>query len=181
MSLASHARLISAVFFKDSPVGSLALAVSEKGLARLFFCSREEFIDFLSASHLTDTSRSNDLIEIAFSQVSEYFEGRRKVFDLPLDLSGQTPFRTSVLKACAQIPFGEIITYGELAARSGSPKAARAAGGVMAHNPIALVIPCHRVVGSDRGLHGFSSPGGLATKAVLLRHEGVMIENERVL
>ena len=116
----------------------------------------------------------------AIRQVEEYFKGKRSKFDLPLDLAGQTPFRTKVLRECARIPFGRVLTYGELAGKAGSPKASRAAGGAMAHNPIALIIPCHRVVGSDKGLHGFSSPGGLKTKAILLSHEGVAVEHERV-
>ena len=109
----------------------------------------------------------------ATRQVVEYFDGKRREFDLPLDLNGQTPFRTKVLHACAKIKFGSVLTYATLAAKAGNPKAPRAAGGAMANNPIALIIPCHRVVGSDKGLHGFSSPGGLKTKAILLSHEGV--------
>jgi methylated-DNA-[protein]-cysteine S-methyltransferase len=97
-----------------------------------------------------------------------------------LDLTGQTPFRARVLHECAKIQFGQVLTYGELADKAGNPKAPRAAGGAMANNPIALIIPCHRVVGSDKGLHGFSSPGGLKTKAILLSHEGVAVENERI-
>ena len=103
-----------------------------------------------------------------------------KRFDLPLDLDGQSSIQKKALQECAKIPFGKTITYGELAGRAGNPKAARAAGGAMANNPIALVIPCHRVVGSDHGLHGFSSPGGLGTKAILLRHEGIMFKGEMV-
>ena len=101
-------------------------------------------------------------------------------FDLPLDLTGQTHFRTKVLHECAKIPFGRVLSYADLAGKAGSPNASRAAGGAMAHNPIALVIPCHRVVGSDRGLHGFSSPGGLKTKAILLTLEGIAVEKEHV-
>jgi len=171
---------IRAAFIPDTPAGALALAISGKGLARLFFCNRDGYIHFLADHDLAEGSAADGLLGEAVRQVSEYFNGQRKVFDLPLDLSGQPPFREIVLRQCAQIPFGQTITYGELAARAGNPMAARAAGGAMANNPIALVIPCHRVVGSDRGLHGFSSPGGLGTKAILLRHEGVSVEQEKV-
>lgn len=169
-----------AAFIPETPAGALALAVSGKGLARLFFCNRDGYIHFLVDHDLAEGSQADGLLGEAVRQVSEYFDGQRKVFDLPLDLSGQSPFREKALRQCARIPFGQTITYGELANRAGHPKAARAAGGAMANNPIALVIPCHRVVGSDRGLHGFSSPGGLGTKAILLRHEGVSVEQERV-
>jgi methylated-DNA-[protein]-cysteine S-methyltransferase len=170
----------NAAFIPDTPAGSLALAVSNNGLARLFFCARESFINFLADHDLAEDSPADGLLGEAVRQVSEYFAGQRKVFILPLDLAGQSPFREQALRQCSRIPFGQVITYGQLAARAGNPNAARAAGGAMANNPIALVIPCHRVVGSDRGLHGFSSPGGLRTKAVLLRHEGVSVEEERV-
>ncbi|MBM3137338.1 MAG: methylated-DNA--[protein]-cysteine S-methyltransferase, partial [Chloroflexi bacterium] len=135
---------------------------------------------FLLDHDLVEGNAETGLLGEAVRQVREYFNGDRKEFDLPLDLDGQSPFRMKALRECAQIPFGQTLTYGELALRAGNQKAARAAGGAMANNPIALVIPCHRVVGSDRGLHGFSSPGGLGTKAILLGHEGVQIKKEKV-
>ena len=173
-------KLISAAFIEKTPAGSMALAATEAGLARSFFCSRKDYDAFITANQLLIDAKLNEIIKEALRQVVEYFDGKRKEFDLPLDLEGQSPFCAKVLRICAKIPFGKVLTYGALAAKAGSPKAARAAGGAMAHNPIALIIPCHRVVGSDKGLHGFSSPGGLKTKAILLRHEGVAIENERV-
>ncbi len=175
----SKNNIVSAAFIEKTPAGSLALAASEKGLARLFFCTRKDFDAFLTKNHLSEEAPST-IVKEAAKQVEEYFAGKRKKFDLPLDLAGQTPFRTKVLRECAGIPFGSVITYNNLAGRAGSPRASRAAGGAMANNPIALVIPCHRVVGSDRGLHGFSSPGGLKTKAILLTHEGVPVEKERI-
>lgn len=180
MKQSSPNKLISAAFIEKTPAGSLALAATEAGLARLFFCSRKDYYGFITASQLLIDAKPNEIIKEALRQVVEYFNGKHKEFDLPLDLEGQSPFRAKALRICAKIPFGKVLTYGALAAKAGSPKAARAAGGAMAHNPIALIIPCHRVVGSDKGLHGFSSPGGLKTKAILLRHEGVAIENERV-
>jgi methylated-DNA-[protein]-cysteine S-methyltransferase len=173
-------KLVSAVFLDKTPAGPLALAVSESGLARLFFCSRKDYDTFLAANQLSAGAEPVGILKEALRQVNEYFDSNRKKFDLPLDLEGQTPFRTKVLHACAKIPFGKVLTYGSLAATAGSPKAARAAGGAMANNPIALIIPCHRVVGGDKGLHGFSSPGGLKTKAILLRNEGVALKDERV-
>ena len=98
----------------------------------------------------------------------DYFDGKRTGFDLPLDLEG-TPFRRRVWQAIAAIPYSETISYAQLAAAAGSPAAYRAAGAACGANPVAIVVPCHRVVGSDRGLHGFG--GGLPTKRWLLDHE----------
>ena len=176
----SQTRLIGGAFLDETPAGSLAVGISEKGLARLFFCDREGYIHFLADNDLPEDNPTEGLLGEVFREIREYFLGDRKSFDLPLDLSGQSVFREKALRECARIPFGQVVTYGELAARAGNPNAARAAGGAMANNPIALVIPCHRVVGSDKALHGFSSPGGLTTKAILLRHEGIKIESERV-
>jgi methylated-DNA-[protein]-cysteine S-methyltransferase len=173
--------LTSAAFIPETPAGSLALAVSGNGLACLFFCDRESYVHFLVDNDLAEGDPNTGLLGDTVRQIREYFLGTRRLFDLPIDLEGQPPFRKKVLSECAQIPFGQIITYGELAGKAGSPKAARAAGGAMANNPIALVIPCHRVVGSDHRLHGFSSPGGLGTKAILLRHEGIDVQMEMVI
>ncbi|MBN2470218.1 MAG: methylated-DNA--[protein]-cysteine S-methyltransferase [Anaerolineae bacterium] len=168
---------MTCIYMEDAPFGPLMLAASEKGLAYLSACTRGEYERFKREHPAPESGRAAEILEEARRQVAEYYAGRRRAFDLPLDLSGQTPFRESVLRACASIPFGQTVTYGELAARAGHPGAARAAGGAMAHNPIGLVIPCHRVVGCDRGLHGFSAPGGLEAKAALLRHEGVRVVN----
>jgi len=167
-------------FIPDTPAGGLALAVTQRGIVRIFFCNCKEYDAFLADHSLTENTIKMELMEEAVRELYEYFDGKRKHFDLPLDLRGQPPFRKKVLRACTKIPFGETISYRELAVQAGSPKAARAVGGAMACNPIAVVIPCHRVVGSDRSLHGYSSPGGISVKAFLLRHEGVIIEKNRV-
>jgi methylated-DNA-[protein]-cysteine S-methyltransferase len=173
-------KINSAAFIEKSPAGSLALAATDEGLARLFFCTKKDYASFLKANQLSQNIKPSQIIKQASKQISEYFDGKRTEFDIPLDLQGQTPFRLKVLKACARIPFGHTLTYRDLAAKAGSPRGARAAGGAMANNPIALIVPCHRVIGSDWGLHGFSSPGGLKTKAILLNHEGISTKNERV-
>jgi len=108
--------------------------------------------------------------------LADYFAGRAMSFCLPLDLGRVTPFQRSVLLACVRIPFGEVVTYAELAGKVGKPGAARAVGTIMATNPIPIVIPCHRVVGSDLKLHGFG--GGLEMKRKLLEMEGVSIRGK---
>ena len=90
-------------------------------------------------------------------QLREYFAGKRKSFDLPLDLSG-TPFQMEVWKALLEIPFGQVVTYGELARRIGRPRAARAVGNAVGANPVPIVIPCHRVVPKSGGIGNFG-PG----------------------
>ncbi len=101
-------------------------------------------------------------------QLDEYFGGDRKQFDLPLRLEG-TEFQVSVLEALQEIPYGETASYGEIARRIGRPKAVRAVGAANGRNPIPIVVPCHRVIGSTGDLTGFG--GGLDTKEALLRLE----------
>jgi len=104
----------------------------------------------------------------ARQQLTEYFAGTRKEFDLPVALSG-TEFQVSVLEALQEIPYGETVSYGEIARRIGRPKAVRAVGAANGRNPIPVVVPCHRVIGSSGDLTGFG--GGLDTKEALLRLE----------
>ena len=102
-------------------------------------------------------------------EIRAYLAGRRRTFGVPLDLAGVPSFRRKVLRAARRIPYGATATYADLAWRAGNPRAARAAGQAMAHNPLALVVPCHRVVASGGGLGGFG--GGLALKRRLLALE----------
>lgn len=102
-------------------------------------------------------------------QLDEYFAGRRRSFDLDLDPAG-TPFQLAVWEALRSIPYGTTTTYGEIAARIGRPGAGRAVGGAVGRNPLSIVVPCHRVVGSDGSLTGFG--GGLGRKTALLELEG---------
>ncbi len=106
-------------------------------------------------------------------RIIAYYEGQTVDFraDPPVNLGRISPFGRKVLRACRLIGFGETSTYSELAARVGSPKAARAVGGVMARNPIPLIIPCHRVLRADGSLAGFSASGGTTTKQKMLHHE----------
>lgn len=107
-------------------------------------------------------------------QVEVYFQGCRTRFSVKLDLSHLPPFRESVLEACRTIPFGETVSYSQLAEKAGRPGAARAVGSAMASNPLPLVIPCHRVVRSDGSYGGFSSPEGVKQKEQML-----LLENAR--
>ena len=104
-------------------------------------------------------------------RIGRYFLGEPVIFPDLVELDSVPPFHRRVLEACRTIPFGQTVTYRELAALAGNPNAARAVGGAMAHNPLPLVIPCHRVVGSSGSLGGFSTPGGTALKRRLLKLE----------
>ncbi len=108
----------------------------------------------------------------ATSQLAEFLDGKRKKFTIPIDWSVMTPFQKMVLEVVSRIEYGRTQTYSEIARQIGKPKAVRAVGRANATNPIPIMIPCHRVLGSDGRLHGYSAPGGVETKARLLRLEG---------
>ena len=113
-----------------------------------------------------------DLLRHAVHQLQEYFQGQRQSFTLPLAPPG-TPFQQRVWQALQHIPFGTTLTYRDLAQRLGMPQAARAVGHANGRNPVAIVIPCHRLIGSDGQLRGYA--GGLDRKRRLLQHEGVQL------
>jgi methylated-DNA-[protein]-cysteine S-methyltransferase len=117
--------------------------------------------------------RSPESVGLARRELDEYFAGKRQAFDLSVDLRALPPFTVDVLRELARVPYGRTTTYGELAARVGRPRAARAVGTVMNRNRIPIVLPCHRVVGSTGDLVGYA--GGLDKKRQLLRLEGAIL------
>jgi len=146
------------VFFYSYPIGEIGIAEDNGAISRIGFRdSKKDFVGF--------TAAETPLIKKAAAQLEEYFAGRRVKFDLPLAPAG-TEFQRSVWKALQTIPSGETRSYGEIAARIGNPKASRAVGMANNRNPIAIVIPCHRVIGSDGSLTGYA--GGLESKRYLL-------------
>ncbi len=112
------------------------------------------------------------VIEKAKSQLAEYFAGKRKAFDLPIELHG-TAFQKSVWKVIDGIKFGETLTYADIADRIGNPKASRAVGGAVGANPVPLIVPCHRVLGANGKITGYSGGEGLPTKRQLLKLEQI--------
>jgi methylated-DNA-[protein]-cysteine S-methyltransferase len=143
----------------DSPAGPLLAAASSRGLMMLAY--RDEHDDDGPAE---DGDAS--LLDPVQRQLDEYFAGTRREFDLPLDWALVRGFARAVLEATARIPYGETRTYGEIAAEAGSPRAFRATGNALGSNPIAIVIPCHRVVASGGRIGGYG--GGLDRKRLLL-------------
>ena len=151
----------------DSPVDPLLLAADERGLRLIEFHTPRH-----PMSRLADWSEGdNAVLQAARVQLDEYFSGTRTQFDLPLAPQG-TPFQTEVWHTLATIPYGETISYAQLAQRVGKPTAMRAVGAANGRNPLPIVLPCHRVIGADGSLTGFG--GGLPTKQFLLELEGAL-------
>jgi methylated-DNA-[protein]-cysteine S-methyltransferase len=151
----------------DSPVGPLFVALSDRGLCRIVYDPEpERHADELARIFGARVLRTPKALDPVRRELDEYFEGRRTTFDLPVDLRGRAEFTRVVLDQLAQVPFGQVTTYGELAARAGRPRAARAVGTVMNRNPIPIVLPCHRVIGASGDLVGYG--GGLDRKRKLL-------------
>jgi methylated-DNA-[protein]-cysteine S-methyltransferase len=147
----------------DSPIGPLLLAADDTGLREILFVHGRHPVR-------PDPSwqENSAPLKPVISQLNAYFAGELETFDLPLAPEG-TPFQQSVWRELREIPFGETISYGELAQRIGNPKASRAVGLANGSNPIPIVIPCHRVIGSNGKLTGYG--GGLPIKEKLLALE----------
>ncbi len=159
-----------------SPVGPLFVAATDRGLARITFDvgpEPGELLEDLARVAGPRVLRAPKAVDGVRRELDEYFDGRRKSFDLSVDLRGVAPFSVTVLGELALVPYGATATYGELAARAGHPQAARAVGMVMNRNPIPIVLPCHRIVGASGSLVGYG--GGLERKVELLRLEGAML------
>lgn len=155
----------------ESPVGELLVAASDRGLASIWFDPDPDAdLERLARIAGPRVLRSPRAVDVARRELDEYFAGRRRAFDLPLDLRALPPFTVAVLRELARVPYGETTTYGALAERVGRPRAARAVGTVMNRNRIPIVLPCHRVVGSSGDLVGYA--GGLDRKVRLLELEG---------
>jgi len=154
----------------DSPVGKLTLVATDEGLAAVLW---ENDRPSRVRLNLAAEEPQHPVLVQAERQLEEYFAGRRKRFSLKLDVSG-TPFQRKVWNALLSIPFGETRSYAEIARQIGRPGAARAVGAANGKNPLSIVAPCHRVVGSTGALTGFA--GGLDVKARLLALEGLAIE-----
>ncbi len=162
---------------RTGQLGMVWAAASERGLTTVEFGVQREVFETTVRHQLkrdfTDGSgRGLEIAQMAACQIEEYLRLNRRSFDLPIDWSVlASDFQRTALKAVAAIPYGETRTYGQVAAQIGYPRAPRAVGRANATNPMPLVIPCHRVIGSDGKLHGYGGYGGLKTKHWLLDFE----------
>lgn len=170
---AASAGLVDAAFdLADSPLGTLLVATTDRGLCQISY-DPDRGLDELSRAVGRRVLRVPRRLEKVRRELDEYFERRRTVFDLQLDLSPRGDFQQRVLRRLALVPYGEVTTYGALAAEIGRPRAARAIGGAMNRNPIPIILPCHRVIGAGGNLVGYA--GGLDRKRALLSLEGAKI------
>jgi len=155
----------------ETPIGELFVAATPAGLCRIVYDPEpERIVDGLARSVGVRVLRAPRSVDETRRQLDEYFEQRRTRFDLAIDLRVNEGFPRRVLDELADVPYGEVTTYGELARRAEHPRAARAVGTIMNRNPIPIVLPCHRVVGASGSLTGYG--GGLARKEALLKLEG---------
>jgi methylated-DNA-[protein]-cysteine S-methyltransferase len=161
----------------DSPVGTLVLASTPQGLARLAYVDEgqeEAVLEDIAARLSPRMLSAPRRLDEPRRELDEYFAGRRQAFELTLDLRLLSDFTRRVLTATAEIPYGAVATYQEVAAAAGSPRGFRAAGNALGSNPLPIVLPCHRVLHSGGGLGGYT--GGLERKRVLLTIEGRLPE-----
>jgi methylated-DNA-[protein]-cysteine S-methyltransferase len=152
--------------YMDSPIGALLVAGDERAVHSISFPKNGK--PKRPEAGWIESKPTSGALSAAARQLREYFAGRRTEFDFPMEPKG-TPFQLAVWKHLTEIPYGETISYGELARRVGNPKAARAVGAANRANPLPIVVPCHRVIGADGTLTGFG--GGLPVKEKLLALE----------
>ena len=168
-------KLIYIGVLDPTPLGTIWVALSERGLISVEIQkSKQQFLTILKARYQAEFIVDQHQTSSVLQQIAAYLNGQRAHFDIPIDWSVMTSFQREALGATYAIPRGKVQTYGQIAAKCGNPRASRAVGRAEATNPMPLVIPCHRVVAADQSLHGFSAPGGLDTKAWLLRLEGAL-------
>lgn len=160
-----------------SPLGLVTILSTEQGVCRLYFgslsdsdCSLKEWAKktFLAKDIICDQDRHKDIMK----QLQEYFQGKRELFTFPLDIHGGTPFQRKVWTELSNIVYGQTSTYKSMAQAIEAPKAVRAVGGAVNRNPIPIIIPCHRVIGSSGSLIGYN--GGLDKKEYLLTIENAI-------
>ena len=150
----------------ESPQGTMLIAATPKGLAGVYFKGQKHF----PKKREWRREPQHPVLRQARRELTEYFAGRRKRFEVALDLQG-TVFQRSIWKAIAKVDFGKTLTYGNLARRAGFPGSARAAGAATGRNPVGIIVPCHRIIGSNGSLTGYA--GGLNRKRALLSLEAM--------
>ena len=155
----------------ESPLGPMTLAADDHGLAGVWFDGQQHQPD--PSGWTVDPA--HPVLVRTTRQLQEYFTGKRQVFDLPLALDGGTDFQQQVWRALLEIPSGQTVSYGTLSQRIGRPRAVRAVGTAIGRNPLSIVVPCHRIVGTNGALTGYA--GGLDRKTALLQLESPRLDH----
>ena len=158
----------------QTPLGEMCLGATAQGLAGAWFIDqrhRPEGMDFKSVPHPWPVQNAHPTLVQAARELQEFFAGKRRVFDVILDINGGTLFQQSVWRALLKIDHGKTSTYGDIGRQINNPAAVRAVGSAVGKNPLSVIIPCHRVLGTDGSLTGYA--GGLHRKTALLNLEGV--------
>ncbi|WP_431095559.1 methylated-DNA--[protein]-cysteine S-methyltransferase [Polaromonas aquatica] len=156
----------------SSPLGEMIIAATDKGLAGTWFAGQRHLPPQLVKPYVWREDPNHSVLRQAISQLTEYYAGTRRMFDLPLDLGYGTAFQQSVWQALLAIPQGGTLSYGQVSQRIGKPEAVRAVGAAVGRNPVSVIVPCHRVLGADGSLTGYA--GGLHRKTALLQLEGAL-------
>lgn len=163
-------------FLFETTVGFIAIIYREKKVVGVQFAGADLVsakVDIEQRWQSEDVLAPASWVKSLSKKIQKHLSGKKQSFeDVPLDFEGMTTFRKKVYQNAMKIKAGQVITYGQLAKKSGSPGAARAVGSAMARNPFLILMPCHRVVGSNGKMHGFSAIGGIKTKEKLLKIEG---------
>jgi len=163
----------------DTPIGAVSFIAGDQGLRRVAFSSLKALKSSGRASESEPSLEGLQTLSELMQELNAYFFGLRKTFSVNIDWDVLAGFQLEVLVRTAAIPYGKVLTYGQIARELGKHSAARAVGNALGANPMPLVIPCHRVIGIDEKLHGYA--GGLKVKAFLLGLEGHRVQGDRLL
>ena len=158
---------------EDTPIGPLTLAATPTGVVRIGFGHEDAVLDELATAVSPRVVHLPARLDDVRRQLDQYFAGKRRAFEVPIDRRLSHGYRRTVLEALTEVPYGETVSYKDLAERTGKPTASRAVGSAMATNPIPIVVPCHRVLRTGGALGGYG--GGLDTKVWLLQLEGALL------
>ena len=162
----------------DTPVGPVSFIAGDLGLQRVAFTALKKLKESDEGDKKHPSLNGLKALSDLMQEINAYLFGLLKTFSVDVDWGVLKGFQLRVLKRTAEIPYGQVMSYGQLGRELGQPSAARAVGQALGANPMPIVIPCHRVIGSDGKLHGYA--GGLAKKAFLLNLEGHRIEKDRL-
>lgn len=156
----------------STPVSELAICTDLKVVLQIISAKdKESLAEKMALQHAEIYYQESPVGNLVCTQLQEYFAGNRREFSVPVELGNLSPFARQVLTTLQKLPFGETLSYGELAANAGNPLAARAVGRIMANNQLPIIIPCHRVIGKNGSMTGYSGGDGIRTKEWLLNFE----------